>query len=244
MDLSSFEGKTVCFKDVVFSLLPRMVFGMYYNMPLIPGCSGSGVFQAFREHITYRLGIPDKFEYLYSNDKVNKDIRITILTRSTKYRRILNIEELVRVLKQKSRRFLIKTVDFNFKMPFAQQLDITANTDILIGMHGAGLTHSLFLPDYGVLFELFNCEDEHCYADLARLRGVEYLTWEKRSLVFPEDDGHHPSLGADAKFTNYAFDAQEFVRIVMKGVRHVRKERKRFILEKLGLIHDLNHEEL
>jgi hypothetical protein len=38
--------------------------------------------------------------------------------------------------------------------------------------------------------------------------------------------------------------AQEKLRIVMKGVRHVRKERKRFILEKLGLIHDLNHEEL
>ena len=31
---------------------------------------------------------------------------------------------------------------------------ITANSDILIGMHGAGLAHTLFLPNWAVLFEL------------------------------------------------------------------------------------------
>lgn len=31
---------------------------------------------------------------------------------------------------------------------------ITHNSDIFIGMHGAGLTHALFLPDWAVLFEL------------------------------------------------------------------------------------------
>lgn len=24
----------------------------------------------------------------------------------------------------------------------------------------------------------YNCEDEHCYKDLARLRGVKYITWQ------------------------------------------------------------------
>ena len=52
LDLSKLEGKVVCFKDLVFSLLPRMVFGMYYNMSLTPGCEGSAVFQAFRQHMT------------------------------------------------------------------------------------------------------------------------------------------------------------------------------------------------
>lgn len=36
---------------------------------------------------------------------------------------------------------------------FAAQ--VTQNTDILIGMHGAGLTHLLFQPDWGVVFELY-----------------------------------------------------------------------------------------
>ena len=28
------------------------------------------------------------------------------------------------------------------------------NSDLFIGMHGAGLTHSLFLPDWAAVFEL------------------------------------------------------------------------------------------
>lgn len=128
-------------------------------------------------------------------------------------------------------------------MPFKEQLEVTANTDILIGMHGAGLTHCLFLPDYAVLFELFNCDDENCYADLSRLRGVEYMTWEDNSLVYPQDKGNHPSLGAHAKFTNYAFDVKEFARLVMKAVKYVRKQRPKYMRNKLKLQFQSTHDE-
>jgi len=37
-----------------------------------------------------------------------------------------------------------------------------------VGMHGAGLTHSLFLPSWAAVFELYHCEDRGCYSDLAR----------------------------------------------------------------------------
>lgn len=40
-------------------------------------------------------------------------------------------------------------------VPFLEQLRITHNSDIFIGMHGAGLTHLLFLPDWSVIFELW-----------------------------------------------------------------------------------------
>ena len=35
MNLKMFEGKTVCFKNVVFPLLPRMIFGLFYNTTLV-----------------------------------------------------------------------------------------------------------------------------------------------------------------------------------------------------------------
>jgi protein O-GlcNAc transferase len=246
LDLSGFRGKTICFNDIVFSLLPRMVFGMYYNMPLIPGCHKSGVFQAFRDHMIHRLNIRDSFQYLDSNtQKPRNEIRITIIVRNTKYRKIINLEELVKTLRMKSKRFNVKTIDFSHQMPFKKQLEVTANTDILIGMHGAGLTHTLFLPDYAVLFELFNCDDENCYKDLSRLRGVKYMTWEKRSLVFPEDEGKHPTLGTShAKFTNYAFDPKEFLRLVLIAVKHVKAERSLFIQTKLGITIDDARDEL
>lgn len=68
---------------------------------------------------------------------------------------------------------------------FPDQLEITRNTDIFIGMHGAGLTHLLFLPKWASLFELYHCEDPACYGDLARLRGIHYLTWEDYIKMVP-----------------------------------------------------------
>lgn len=44
---------------------------------------------------------------------------------------------------------------FSRNMKFVDQLEITRNTDVFIGMHGAGLTHLLFLPKWATLFELY-----------------------------------------------------------------------------------------
>lgn len=246
LDLSPYAGRRVCFKDVTFSLLPRMVFGMYYNMPLISGCSGSGVFHAFNRHLMHRLEIPDRFNYADDrhDGRHSRTIRVTLISRKTKFRQILNEGELIAALKTSSPYFNIRVVDFNHRMPFKEQLDIIANTDILIGIHGAGLTHTLFLPDYGVLFELFNCEDENCYKDLARLRGVLYLTWERMDKVTSESEGHHPTMGPHKKFTNYSFDSKEFLRLVAIAVNHVRAKRAEYARETLGLDLIKDHDEL
>lgn len=91
-------------------------------------------------------------------------------------------------------------------------------------MHGAGLTHLLFLPDWATIFEIHNCEDKDCYQDLARLRGVKYFTWENDDKAYPQDEGKHPTLGTPhKKFTNYAFDKNEFARIVRKMVQYVKE---------------------
>ena len=38
--------------------------------------------------------------------------------------------------------------------------------------------------------------------------------------------GHHPTLGAHAKFTNYEFDEGEFMRLILKAADHVRSHPK------------------
>lgn len=58
-DLKTFRGDVVCFKNVVFPLLPRMIFGLYYNTPIITGCQNSAVFKAFSEHMLHRMKIPE-----------------------------------------------------------------------------------------------------------------------------------------------------------------------------------------
>lgn len=131
-------------------------------------------------------------------------------------------------------------VDFNHATNFLEQIEVSANTDILIGIHGAGLTHVLFQPDWGVLFEIYHCEDAGCYKDLARLRGAKYITWENLDKLYAEDKGHHPTLGAHAKFTNYRFDVAEFLRLLKGAVNHVRKKRPQTVstTARPRLIHD------
>lgn len=34
-DLNTFKGQVVCFKNLVMPLLPRMIFGLYYNTPIV-----------------------------------------------------------------------------------------------------------------------------------------------------------------------------------------------------------------
>ncbi|XP_043933841.1 EGF domain-specific O-linked N-acetylglucosamine transferase isoform X2 [Protopterus annectens] len=170
--LKTYDYKRVCFKDAIFSLLPRMRYGLFYNTPLIAGCSSTGLLKAFSQHVLHRLNITQE------ETKVGK-IRITLLARSTTYRKILNQDELVNAMKTMFN-FDVRVVDYKYReMGFLDQLQVTHNTDIFIGMHGAGLTHLLFLPDWAVIFELYNCEDYRCYMDLARLRGVHYMTWER-----------------------------------------------------------------
>ncbi|XP_005089308.1 EGF domain-specific O-linked N-acetylglucosamine transferase [Aplysia californica] len=212
--LKDLDGKKVCFKEAVFPLLARMRFGLYYNMPLMPGCYGSSLIQAFSQHILHRLDVPQE-------GPLENRIRITLLNRNSKYRNILNREELASALKTDGE-FEVTVVEYNRQMPFYDQLVVSHNSDILIGMHGAGLTHMLFQPDWAVVMELYNCEDAGCYFDLARLRGIRYMTWERKDKLVQEDEGHHPTLGAHAKFTNYSFDLSEFMRLIYQAAKHVR----------------------
>ncbi|XP_078241236.1 EGF domain-specific O-linked N-acetylglucosamine transferase isoform X2 [Pogona vitticeps] len=194
--LKSYDSKRVCFKDAVFALLPRMRYGLFYNTPLISGCHGTGLFRAFSQHVLHRLNIKQE------RPKLANALKTLSL-------------------------FEVQIVNYKYKeLEFKEQLKITHNTDIFIGIHGAGLTHLLFLPDWAVIFELYNCEDENCYLDLARLRGVHYITWQKKQKVFPQDEGHHPTLGKHPKFTNYSFDVEEFVRLVLLAADHVSQHSK------------------
>ena len=77
---------------------------------------------------------------------------------------------------------------FTHRTPFAEQVRLVSSSDVLVGLHGAGLTHLLLLPDWGAVFELYHCEDPDCYSDLARLRGLSYTTWQRPELITPQNE--------------------------------------------------------
>lgn len=112
----------------------------------IYGCERSGLFHAFSKHILHGLNIKPQ---LRTNDK----IRVTLLSRGTAFRAIMNENEIVEAL-LKDKNYHFQRVVYDKNIPFTKQLEITHNTDVFIGMHGAGLTHLLFLPDWAAVFEV------------------------------------------------------------------------------------------
>uniref|UniRef100_A0AC34Q9U7 Uncharacterized protein n=1 Tax=Panagrolaimus sp. JU765 TaxID=591449 RepID=A0AC34Q9U7_9BILA len=85
-ELINYQRKKVCFKNALLPLLARQRLGIYYNMPLIDGCQGSGLFHAFSLHLIHRLKI-------VQNGPILGKIRITILQRNSSTRKIENIDE-------------------------------------------------------------------------------------------------------------------------------------------------------
>ena len=91
-------------------------------------------------------------------------------------RKVQNEQELVTQLRKKFTNHTIRGVQIDL-FDMRQQLDFIVNTDILIGMHGAGLTHSLFLPKHAGIIELIPN-----YWSSANMHFEAIATW--RNLYF------------------------------------------------------------
>lgn len=68
-------------------------------------------------------------------------------------------------------------------LPFEKQLHTIANTDILIGMHGAGMTMSIFLPSTSGVIELypsyFSPNNVH-FKSIAKWKKIKYTRWQNK----------------------------------------------------------------
>lgn len=62
-----------------------------------------------------------------------------------------------------------------------QQLRWISDTDILVGMHGAGLTHALFLPKHAGVIEFYPTywsDTNAHFRSIARWRKLKYMKWQ------------------------------------------------------------------
>lgn len=94
-------------------------------------------------------------------------------------RKIKNEDELLRKISDIFKGHHVRGLQID-TLPMREQLIITSKTDILIGMHGAGLSHTLFLPGHACLIEMFPdyypAENIHFRA-MAKWRHLYYTSW-------------------------------------------------------------------
>ncbi|CAI7678952.1 unnamed protein product [Penicillium pancosmium] len=70
----------------------------------------------------------------------------------------------------------IQLIDFS-AISFKEQLKIIQETDVLAGVHGAGLTHGIFLPPGSVMVEILPNNPNHKgFRNVASLRGHSYFS--------------------------------------------------------------------
>ncbi|XP_060576003.1 uncharacterized protein LOC132733378 [Ruditapes philippinarum] len=94
-------------------------------------------------------------------------------------RKIQNEDKLLKKIKSYFNGHNVKGLQID-KLSMQDQLAIISKTDILIGMHGAGLSHTLFLPRHSGLIELFPlyhpAENIH-FKSMAEWRHMHYMSW-------------------------------------------------------------------
>ena len=85
-------------------------------------------------------------------------------------------------------------------LPVREQLRKVSESDVLLGMHGAGLAHALLLPRHGALVELYPCSFpvRTSFRSIAAWRGLRYRTWRNKDPRLERPTTQHTYIPPDA----------------------------------------------
>jgi protein O-GlcNAc transferase len=105
----------------------------------------------------------------------DRPLVLTFIDRKEK-RLLVNKEEYISILKSKFPAVKIELVDFA-AFSFTEQLKIVRRTDILVGVHGAGLTHGMFMPPGSTMVEILPSGVAHKgFRNMAKLLGHNHFS--------------------------------------------------------------------
>jgi len=147
----------------------------------------------------YRKELVIKLSQRMKNHWINKKFdskqhkRIYISRKSSQKRKLKNENEIISILDKHN--FII--VDFD-KINFDEQLNYVLNSEIIVSVHGAGLTHMLWIKQKGKVLEIRakdNCND-NCYFSLASDLGHDYF-YINADKTNPDKSNHLSDLLID-----------------------------------------------
>lgn len=128
--------------------------------------------------------------YAQTIPKTSQKLRITYIKRPPPRCLTENVEkEMIKKISALPN-VTLKTIDFA-AISFCEQINIIGNTDVLISVHGNGLSHTLFLPPHACLIEIFPPNTHHLdFRLFSEIHGITYF-----GLLYNEH-----------KFINNAYD--------------------------------------
>ncbi|RAL58480.1 hypothetical protein DID88_005184 [Monilinia fructigena] len=146
----------------------------------------------------------------------DSSIVITYIDRRNS-RRLVGQESYLEELASQDPRVKIQMIDFE-SIPFSEQVKIVRETDILVGVHGAGLTHGIFLPERSVMVEILPEGLNHKgFRNLAGLRSHTYLSVHASKLPAPSRGQRRAPWHAE----DVALERERFLDLMRIAVRNV-----------------------
>ena len=174
------------------------------------------IFKTRNEAFYYPKQIIDK-----NNLKINFTKKITIQWRRVwpkgrkgQYRILGNGKKLADKLVSNipdNKHFLIRLIDTG-KLPMREQISIIRDTDYLVGIHGAGLSLSIFLPKNSILHEVLHKENLKVLAMMSALSGhktysdiipADVKSINENEYIFFNEDKFAQSILKHLKENNY-----------------------------------------
>lgn len=154
--------------------------------------------------------------YNTTNQAQQRDISTTI-TITFVYRehsrQLLNHEAHLEEIRQLFPHVVVQSVDFA-SIPFDEQLRVAQATNILVGVHGAGLTHALFLQRESVVVEILpSTLNYKGFRNLAGLLGHSYYSAHATEIFGDK------KRGTDWHQANVEISQDRFVKLIELAIK-------------------------
>ncbi|XP_045194951.1 uncharacterized protein LOC123550584 [Mercenaria mercenaria] len=175
-------SNTVMFKTLVWGLHRG-------NSPLLK----NGDFNMFPLLEEFKHFVLSKTDPLQNLSDINcNNVTVTIVLRRNYVaharnpsgrvgRKIFNEQELLKNVSKALKGHTVTGIQLDL-LPIDKQIRLASRTDILVGMHGAGLSHVLFVPIHACLIELFPITHSTLshFEFIARWRKIKYAKWQNK----------------------------------------------------------------
>ncbi|KAK5743477.1 hypothetical protein LTR17_002652 [Elasticomyces elasticus] len=166
---------------------------------------------------TFSLRVLD-FYKVPTDSATHTSLTLTMIDRKTT-RMLFDQDSLFTALQARFTDVTMRLVDFS-QLSFREQLQIARSSDILVGVHGAGLTHAMFLKPSSSIVEILPPTLAYKgFKNMARLCGLSYSSRHGAEHEYPGKTGdwHH-----DEAF----IEEDRFMEVMVEAITSVRARKR------------------
>lgn len=182
------------------------------------GCQHNELLSVFSSRIRNFYGIGADMGDAGAKPPVRK-LRATFVDRK-QTRCLLNSDDYLEEAKARFEHAEINAIDFA-SIPFEKQVKIAWDTDILVGIHGAGLTHAMFMKPGSTVVEIIPKEGGMpAFHNVASMMGMQYFRTHGLMIEdMPESEKKAGSAKREWHFEDVYLQKDRFMDLLDVAIR-------------------------